>query len=177
MGIGRTLTRLPEPFKDLLKERIWPAPLREGEIVPEWHLQAQDRSWHRQGPHWSVLQFVPATPDDPRVGAALEDLQAHVAALKALKVETWVVMTEEEASLQAIARQHGLTFPLLTDRGASVSRLFKAALQLPLRPLVIPTLYVVNPQKKIRLSNRGFPSIEAVLRSVQALQQATKDGM
>lgn len=177
MGFGRLLTRLPEPLKDAIKERAWPRPLAEGEQVPEWHLQAHDRTWHRQGPQWSVMHFLPSDREDPRIGQALQDLETHRAALAALKVEVWAILTEEEEALQGMARAHNLGFPLLTDRGASVSRLFRAAIQLPLRPLVLPTLYLVNPQKKVRLANRGYPSVEAVVRSVTALQQAARGGM
>ena len=177
MGFGRFLTRLPDPVKDAIKERVWPRALAEGEMVPEWHLQAHDRTWHRQGPHWSILHFLPSCPDDPRIGTALDDLQARLEGFRSLKAEVWAVMMEEEAALQGIAATHGLTFPLLTDRGGSVSRLFRAAIQLPLHPMVLPTLYVVNPQKKVRLANRGFPSVEAVFRSIQALQQAARGGM
>jgi hypothetical protein len=42
---------------------------------------------------------------------------------------------------------------------------------------VIPTLYLVNPERKVRLANRGFPSVEAVVRSIEALQQATRAGV
>jgi alkyl hydroperoxide reductase subunit AhpC len=42
---------------------------------------------------------------------------------------------------------------------------------------VIRTVYLVNPDKKIRLANRGAPSVEAIVRSIEALQQATRDGM
>ena len=38
------------------------------------------------------------------------------------------------------------------------------------------TVYLVNPDKKIRLANRGAPPVEAIIRSIQALK-ATKAGM
>lgn len=177
MPVGRMLRNLPEPVKEAIKARVWPRPLAEGEAVPEWHLQAQDRTWHRQGAHWSVMHFLPSCQDDPRIGTALEDLEQHRQALDGLGVRAFAVMMEEEDSTRAIAQHHGLGLPLLTDRGASVSRLFRAAIQLPLRPIVIPTLYLVNPSRKVRLANRGYPSVEAILRSVQALQQATRAGM
>jgi len=42
---------------------------------------------------------------------------------------------------------------------------------------VLRSVYLVNPERKIRLANRGAPSVEAIVRSIQALQQATRDGM
>ncbi|HND34963.1 MAG TPA: hypothetical protein PLA94_33400, partial [Myxococcota bacterium] len=71
----------------------------------------------------------------------------------------------------------GIDFPLLTDRGGSVARQFRACLQLPLRPVFLRTVYLVNPERKLRLGNRGTPSVEAILRSVVALQQVAKAGM
>jgi peroxiredoxin len=177
MGPHTALSRLPEPLKRFVKERVYPRPLAEGVEVPEWHLQAHDREWHRQGVFWSVMQFMPACPQDARIGAQLEALERHLPRLKELKARVFAVFPSEEAELRAIAAHHGLTFPLLTDRGLPVSRRFAAALQLPLRPMVIPTLYLVNPERRVRLANRGYPSVEAVVRSIEALQQATRAGM
>lgn len=177
MGIGHHLSKLPSPLKEFIKERIYPAPLMEGAQAPEWHLQAQDRSWHRQGRFWVVMHFLPACTAQPVVQQALRELQAHQAELKALKARVYAVMPAEEADLQQVVADFNLDYPLLTDRGASVARLFKAALQVPLKPLVIPTVYLVNPQGKIRLANRGAPSIAAVVRSIQALQESTRNGM
>jgi alkyl hydroperoxide reductase subunit AhpC len=42
---------------------------------------------------------------------------------------------------------------------------------------VIRSVYLVNPERKIRLANRGAPSVEAIIRTIQALQQVTKAGM
>jgi peroxiredoxin len=177
MGPHATLSRLPEPLKRFLKDRVYPRPLAEGAEVPEWHLQAHDREWHRQGVFWSVMQFLPACPEDPRVGAQLLALERQLPRFQALKARVFAVFPAEEAELWSIAARHGLTFPLLTDRGLSVSRRFAAALQIPLRPVVIPTLYLVNPERRVRLANRGYPSVEAVVRSIEALQQATRAGM
>jgi hypothetical protein len=38
-------------------------------------------------------------------------------------------------------------------------------------------VYLINPDRVVRLANRGAPSVEAIIRSVEALQQATKAGM
>ena len=75
------------------------------------------------------------------------------------------------------AESAAIAFPLLTDRGGSVARLFRACVQLPLRPMYLRTVYLVNPERKIRLGNRGAPSVAAIVRSVEALQQASKTKM
>ncbi len=177
MGLRAALSKLPDPVKRPLKDALLPTPLPEGEVVPEWHLQAHDRSWHRQGVFWSVMQFLPANTEDDRVVKQLLDLQKHSARLKELDARVFAVMPAEEDYLQELVQRYDLSFLLLTDRGASVSRRFQAAVQLPLRSVMIPTLYLVNPQRKIRASNRGFPSIEAMVRSIEALKQATRAGM
>jgi peroxiredoxin len=177
MGLGRMLSKLPAAVKDAIKARVWPTMLAEGESVPEWHLQGHDGEWYRQGVHWTVMAFLPAVSCAPEVGAMLDDLELHHERLAGLGARVFVVMAAEEPELTKIANERHLSFPILTDRGASVSRMFRAALQLPLRPLTIPTLYLVNPDRRIRLANRGTPSVEAVLRSIEALQQATRKGM
>lgn len=177
MGLRAALSKLPESVKRPVKDALLPTPLPEGEVVPEWHLQAHDRSWHRQGVFWSVMQFLPACVEDPRVEAQLLELQRRYARLRELDARVFAVMPAEEAYLQELAQRHSLSYHLLTDRGASVSRRFQAAVQLPLRSVMIPTLYLVNPQRKIRASNRGFPSVEAMVRSIEALKQATRAGM
>ncbi len=177
MGPRAVLSSLPEPVKRALKEALLPKPLPEGEAVPEWHLQAHDRGWHRQGVFWSVMQFMPACTEDPRVEKQLLDLERFAPRLRELDARVFAIMPAEEKALCQLAERFGLSFPLLTDRGASVSRRFQAAVQLPLRSVMVPTLYLVNPQRKIRASNRGFPSIEAMVRSIEALKQATRAGM
>jgi alkyl hydroperoxide reductase subunit AhpC len=43
--------------------------------------------------------------------------------------------------------------------------------------MYVRTVYLVNPERKIRLANRGAPSVSAIVRSVEALQQAARGGM
>ena len=62
-------------------------------------------------------------------------------------------------------------------RGGSVARQFRACLQIPTMPMYLRTVYLVNPERKIRLGNRGTPSVAAIVRSVEALQQASRTGM
>ncbi len=176
MGIKNALRRLPGPVKDSIKERVYPSLLPEGETAPEWHLQSWDDSWHRHGRHWSVLFFY-ADGADEADRAQLLKLQEHLAEFAKLNVKVFAIHPAESAVTSALAKDLGLAFPLLTDRGGPVARMFGACLQLPLRPLYLSALYLVNPDRKVRLSNRGRPSVEAVIRSVEALQRATKGSM
>ena len=94
-----------------------------------------------------------------------------------LGVEVYGVNPAEADSHSAFAEKCGYEFPLLVDRGGSVSRQFRCSLPTPLGTKVIRSVYLINPDRKIRLANRGAPSVEAIIRSIEALQQVTKGGM
>ncbi len=175
MGLRDVLRKLPAPAQEALRDRVYPRLLPEGETAPEWHLQSWDDSWHRHGRHWSILAFV-ADLDDESDRGQLRTLEAHQVDFARLNVRVFSINPAEGPAQAAVAKDVGLSFPLLTDRGGSVARMFGASLQLPLRPLTLSALYLVNPDRKVRLSNRGRPSVEAVIRSVEALQRATRTG-
>jgi peroxiredoxin len=176
MSLRNTLSKLPTPIKLSIQDRVYPKLLAEGETAPEWHLQSWDDSWHRQGKHWSVMVFYPEDGGEPD-REQLAEFQKHLPDFQRLGVKVFGVNPGEAASHKAFAEAAGVTFPLLTDRGGSVARLFRACVQLPLKPMYLRTVYLVNPERKIRLGNRGAPSVAAIVRSVEALQQATKAKM
>lgn len=176
MSLRSLAHKLPNPVQDALRERFYPTLLPEGETVPEWHLQAADDSWHRHNNRrWTLMVFFPEG-EDPASDTHLQDLQGQYAALKGLGAEIYGVSPQEAPALKALAARLGLEFPLLTDRGGVVARQFRAAVQLPLASFILRTVYLVNPDRKIRLANRGTPSTAAIVRSIQALQQATRAG-
>lgn len=177
MSLRKSLASLPAPVKRAIQERVYPKLLPEGETAPEWHLQSYDDSWHRHGRHWSVLVFYveDGGADD---AAQLQEFEKHLADFTRLNVKVFGISSAEAPSHRAFAESIGVTFPLLTDRGGSVARQFKASLQIPVAgPMNIRTVYLVNPERKIRLGNRGNPSVAAIVRSIEALQQASKTGM
>lgn len=176
MSLRHSLARLPSPVKRAVQDRLYPALLPEGETAPEWHLQSWDDSWHRHGKHWSVLVFYPE--DGGAVDREqLRAFQEHLPEFQRLGVKVFGFNDAEGPSHKAFADEAGLTFPLLTDRGGSVARQFRACLQIPMAPMYLRTVYLVNPERKIRLGNRGTPSVAAIVRSVEALQQASRTGM
>ncbi len=177
MDLGGLVHKIPTPIKQQIKARVYPELLREGETVPEWILQAHDGSWYRHdNRRWTIMVFYPGD-DTPGCTAQLKDFQAHHARFKELGAEVYAINPAESPSHAAFAEKYGFEFPVLTDRGASVSRQFRAAIQLPLKNIILRTVYLVNPQRKIRLANRGAPPAEALVRSIEALQQATRKGM
>ena len=176
-SIHSVISRIPTPVKQAIKDKVYPEMFAEGETAPEWHLQSWDDKWHRmKRGRWSILVFYPGD-DTPGCTAQLQDFQAHHAQLQALKTDVYAVNPAEAPSHKAFAEKYGFEFPILTDRGSSVARQFKASISLPGAPKVIRSVYLINPERKIRLANRGAPSVEAIVRSIQALQQATRDGM
>lgn len=176
MGLRDLVNKVPTPLKQAVKERIYPELLAEGELAPEWHLQSYDGSWHRmRGDRWSVLVFYPSD-DTPGCTLQLQELAQHYDELQALGAEVFGVNPAEADSHRAFAEKLSLPFPLLTDRGAGVCRQFNATLPIPYGIKTIRTVYLVNPERKIRMANRGAPPAEAIIRSIQALK-ATKAGM
>jgi peroxiredoxin Q/BCP len=168
---------LPTPVKDAVKRKVYPKLLAEGETVPEWQLQAWDGTWYRHNNRkWTVMVFYPGD-DTPGCTAQLQDLQAHLPRFRELGAQVYGVNPAEADSHEAFARKFGFEFPLMTDRGGVVARNFRAALQLPFKTVILRTVYLVNPERKIRLANRGAPPAEALIRSIEALQQATRGGM
>lgn len=171
------LDRIPRPVKEAVKDKIYPQLLAEGETVPEWHLQAADGAWHRHNNRrWTVMVFYPGD-DTPGCTAQLQDLQDHLPRFQELGAMVYGINPAEADSHQAFADKFGFQFPLLTDRGGVVARQFRAALQTPLKTYTLRTVYLVNPERKIRLANRGAPPAAALIRSIEALQQATRGGM
>ena len=177
MSLVNLASRLPDGLKSAIKDRLYPPLLGEGETAPEWHLQAHNGRWFRQGGHWTVMAFIGA--DLTHVGSRdwLVEVEAQTEKFLELGCHPVAVSPADAGALEGVANELNLTFPLLSDPGCVTANQFLASVQLPSGPIAIPSLYLVNPERKIRLSNRGMPSIAAVVRSIQALQQATRQGM
>jgi len=177
MGIRDLINKVPTPLKQAVKGAVYPDMLLEGTPAPEWQLQDHHGNWHRlKGKQWALMIFYPGD-DTPGCTLQLAEFQKHYPRFKELGVEVFGVNPAEAGSHSAFAEKCGYEFPLLVDRGGSVSRQFRCSLPTPLGPKVIRSVYLINPDRKIRLANRGAPSVEAIIRSIEALQQATKAGM
>ena len=168
--------RVPQPVRKALADQVFPQMIPEGETAPEWQLQSYDGSWHRLKAEWSVMVFYPGD-DTPGCTKQLEAFQEHYARLQELGCQVYAVNPAEEDSHRDFAEKYGFDFPILTDRGAAVSRRFRTTLPIPFKVQILRSVYLINPERKIRLANRGSPSVAAITRSIEALQQATKSGM
>ncbi len=177
MGLRDLLNKVPVPVKQAVKDKLYPDMLPEGSQAPDWQLQDHHGKWHRmKGSNWFLLVFYPGD-DTPGCTLQLAEFQRHLDTFTELGVSVYGVNPAEADSHQAFAEKCGYDFPLLVDRGGSVSRQFQCSLPMPYGAKVIRSVYLINPERMIRLANRGAPSVEAIIRSVQALQQATKNGM
>ena len=177
MSLRDLVNRVPTPLKQAVKDKVYPEMLPEGDLAPEWHLQDQDDKWHRmKGNRWAVLVFYPSD-DTPGCTLQLQEFQRHAARFEELDVSVYGVNPAEASSHAAFANKCGIEFPLLVDRGGSVCRQFRCSLPIPYGVRVIRSVYLINPERKVRLANRGAPSVEAIIRSIEALQQVTKAGM
>ena len=177
MGLRDLIQKVPTPVIQAVKDRVYPDMLPEGELAPEWHLQDQHGEWHRmKGKQWAIMVFYPSD-DTPGCTLQLQEFQKHKDQLDALSVSVFGVNPAEAVSHATFADKCGIGFPLLVDRGGSVSRQFRCSLPVPYGVRVIRSVYLINPERKIRLANRGAPSVEAIIRSIEALQQVTKAGM
>ena len=177
MRLRDLLKRVPTPLKQALKDKVYPAMILEGNEAPEWTLQDHQDNWHRmKGNQWTLLVFYPGD-DTPGCTLQLQEFSRHIDRFKALGVSVFGVNPAESDSHQAFANKCEIGFPLLVDRGGSVARQFRCSLPVPYGAKVIRSVYLINPDRKIRLANRGAPSVEAIIRSVEALQQVTKAGM
>lgn len=56
-----------------------------------------------------------------------------------------------------------LPFPLIVDKGGRVARVFRAGVG----PLVRRTVYVIAPDGRVALSQRGAPPVEEMLKVIQ----------
>lgn len=176
MQLRAVFSRLPGPLVRVVRDAVMPPTLPEGENAPEWSLQADDGAWHRLGRTWAVMVFYPDTEGEADA-AQLQAIQALLPEFERLGVKVFGVNPSEVEAQRAVSQRLGLGFPLLSDPGGAVGRLYRACLPMRLRTVYLRTVYLVNPERKIRLANRGAPSVRAILRSVQALQQATKNKM
>ena len=175
--LRRLAHKVPAPLRSRVRARFEPALIREGDAAPEWVLRGHDGRWHQPIDGWALLVFYPG---DRTKGCSLQlaDVESHANTLRDLGVRPFGINPADVASHAAFASDLALSFPLLSDPGGEVCKAYGSWMQLPLvSPEVVRTVYLVNPHRKVRLANRGSPSIAAIVRSVEALQQVTRAGM
>jgi peroxiredoxin Q/BCP len=168
-SIHSLIKRIPGPIKDAMKKVVYPELLPVGTTAPEWHLQNWDGSWVRmRQDRWVVMVFYPGD-DTPGCTTQLCDLRDVHPDLSALNVEVVGINPADAGSHKRFAEKYSLPFPILIDENNRTAIAFRCTLPLPSGPRIIRTVYVIDPDRRIRLAERGMPSIETIRHSVQAV--------
>jgi thioredoxin-dependent peroxiredoxin len=112
-----------------------------------------------------ILIFYPAdfTPGCTQQLCMFRDAEAVLAAQGC---EVWGINPGGASSHQAFAEKHGLKFPLLSDPGMKVAKLYKAQLIPGL--LQNRVVYGIDAQSVIRFAEVGNPTPEVILQALDA---------
>lgn len=159
------LRRVPAPLKDAVKARLHPPLLPEGALSPSWQAVDHRGQSHAAGGAWQALIFYPGD-DTPGCTAQLQDVQAHLEELTAAGVQVFGVNPADAASHARFADRYGFAFPLLVDDGHTLSRPFGARMRGLGR--TIRTVYLLAPDGRVALSQRGSPPATALIARATA---------
>ena len=170
MDLRSVLNRIPGPLKQAVKNVLYPELLAVGSPAPRWSLRAHDGTSHAlPDAGWSILVFYPAD-DTPGCTMQLAEFQRHSETLKELGVSVFGMNPATADDHAAFANKCGLQFPLLVDGEASIATAYRSALQLPIGTRVIRTVYLVDDAGRVRMAERGAPSVDTLLAIVKPTQ-------
>ncbi|MBN2798640.1 MAG: hypothetical protein JXX28_05775 [Deltaproteobacteria bacterium] len=137
--------------------------LREGERAPAWSLPDATGTPRADQPGWRLWVFAPNTAGAEDYLAALSERAA------AFGREGACVALFSPVPLQV----PGAT--VLVDRSLGQFRAAGALRERPTGgPLGLWGLLLVNPEGRVRMSEEGRPSIDAALRTLQALRATVR---
>lgn len=166
-SIHSLIRRIPSPIKDAVKKAVYPELLEVGTTAPEWHLQNWDGSWHRmRQDQWVVMVFYPGD-DTPGCTTQLCDLRDVLPDFQALSANVVGINPADAQSHKQFAEKYGFPFPILIDEGNRTASAFRCILPTPSGPRIIRTVYVIDPDRRIRMAERGMPSTEALQRAIR----------
>ena len=173
MDLRSVLNRIPGPVKQVVKHVLYPELLAVGSPAPRWSLRGNDGTEHTlPNEGWAVLIFYPAD-DTPGCTMQLAEFQRHAHELGEMGVSIFGVNPAAAIEHAAFATKCGLAFPLLVDEGATVAAAHGCALQLPIGTRVIRSVYLVDAGGRVRMAERGTPSVSVVRAIVQPSGSAT----
>lgn len=169
-------SKLPPSILQIVKGHLYPESIPEGEAAPQFHLEDQHGTTHVLEQEWTLIAFYPGD-DTPGCSAQLADVEAHREEFAKYGCKVIGINSADATSHAAFAKRLGLGFPLLVDTGNAVGLQYRAVTEVAGVVIPIRTIFLINPAHKIRLANRGSPSLKAILRSIHALQTASRTGM
>ena len=164
MGIGSRL-------RDIAAEQARPASLLgAGAEAPAFELDASGgepiASGDLEGSNF-LLIFYPL--DGPAAAARLQVFEARRDRFEAEGCRLFGVAQGSVRSHEKLAREAGLGFPLLVDRGRRTAIAFRTARRG--LPTTFAAVFLVDERGIIRLAMKGWPSPDAVLQAVERLNQ------
>lgn len=143
------------------------SPLPPGALAPPLSLTADDGTWIKlpdfKG-HLNVLLVFFRSADVADTDRFLREVDAARTRFEALDTAVFGVHTARTDELRAYRGRIGTEFFLLYDPLALSSRGFRASGRV--RPFCKDTVVVVGKDGKVLRSERGWPSVEALLQSV-----------
>lgn len=142
----------------------------EGDAAPVWTTVDAHGHVRHLDDRWQILLFP--GPRGHREGL-FDELRRLAPRFDALGVVAWCWAPPRAAVPVDLP---SCCVPV-EDPGAHIARAYGARVVWPIlgeRPLA--ALALVNPSRKIRVRHLGVPAIEPVLRTVEALTQATRAG-
>jgi peroxiredoxin len=133
-----------------------------GERVPDFSLKDQTgKTWTRQsitGPKGAMLVFVRSADWCPYCKTQLVDLQTGVAELRKRGLGVATISYDPPEILASFAKQHGITYPMLSDAGSATIKKFG----------------LLNPVPEWALGpDRDDPAVQAEVQKYVSVRQAT----
>lgn len=143
-----------------------------GEAAPDFELTASNGNTIRLSSlrsSYVLLIFYPKN-DSPTCNRQLDDMSISGEDFFRRGVRLFGVNTAKVEKQQAYCERRQLSFPILSDPGGVVARLYNCRSRL--FPVNRRTVVLVDPQGKICFFERGAPSAERVLKVLDETRPA-----
>ncbi len=146
--------------------------MMEGKEAPDFSLVASNGNNIRLvalRPSWVLLVFYPVN-GSPTCNRQLDDLSAAGEDLFRRGIRVFGVNTASAEKQKAYCERRQLTFPILSDPGGKVAKLFCCKFRL--FSLNRRTVVLVNPEGQVSFYRRGTPSLSEILSAIPASSAA-----
>jgi peroxiredoxin Q/BCP len=144
--------------------------MKEGDTCPDFTLPSTDgefRLREKLGKSYIVLYFYPKD-NTPGCTAEACSFRDNMGVLTGLGAQVYGVSTDSLESHRKFIQKHGLSFPLLSDRGGQVARLFDA--YNPLFKAAKRKTFIISPEGRIEKIIEGVSPEDHVRLSAEFLR-------